>query len=126
MKNLNEKLSEALDIVCNIVENKVLTQKLNEARDKIIKEGKIAKYLKETGMFPNIASYMITTGEQSGKLAEMLLTVGNDYDEELKELSDGLTAKIAPIMTIVLGLIIGFIVISIFLPIMSMSDLSGV
>jgi len=118
-------LSEALDIVCNIVENKVLTQKLNEARDKIIKEGKIAKYLKETGMFPNIASYMITTGEQSGKLAEMLLTVGNDYDEELKELTDGLTAKIAPVMTIVLGVIVGFIVISIFLPIMSMGDMAG-
>lgn len=118
-------LSEALDIVCNIVENKVLTQKLNEARDKIIKEGKIAKYLKETDMFPNIANYMITTGEQSGKLAEMLLTVGNDFEEELKELSDGLTAKLSPIMTLVLGVVIGFIVISIFLPIMSMSDMAS-
>jgi len=119
-------LSEALDIVCNIVDNKVLTQKLQEARDKIIKEGKIAKYLKETGLFPNIASYMISTGEQSGKLSDMLLTVGNDYDEELTELTDGLTAKITPVMTIVMGLIVGFIVLAIFLPIMSMGDLAGV
>lgn len=119
-------LSEALDIVCNIVDNRVLTQKLNEARDKIIKEGKIAKYLKETGIFPNIASYMISTGEQSGKLADMLLTVGEDYDNELKEITDGLTSKITPIMTIVMAALVGFIVLSILLPIMSMSDLSGI
>lgn len=119
-------LSEALDIVCNIVENTALTQKLRAARDKIIKEGKIAKYLKETGIFPNIASYMISTGEQSGKLAEMLLTVGDDYDIELKEITEGLTSKITPIMTIVMGVIVGFIVISIFLPILSMGDLAGI
>lgn len=119
-------LPEALDIVCNIVQNSVLVTKLKEARDKITKEGKIAKYLQQTGMFPNIASYMINTGEQSGKLAEMLLTVGNDYGVELMDLTDGLTAKISPIMTIVLGLIVGFIIMAIFLPIMSMGDIAGI
>jgi len=119
-------LAEALDIVTKIVENTVLTEKLSEARDKIIKEGKISKYLKQTGIFPNIASYMISTGEESGKLGEMLLTVGNDYDAELMELTDSLTEKITPIMTIVMGAIVGFIIISIFLPIMQMGDLSGV
>lgn len=119
-------LAEALDIVCNIVENSVLVNKLKEARDKIIKEGKISKYLKKTGMFPNIASYMISTGEESGKLGEMLLTVGDDYGVELMELTDSLTESIGPIMTIVLGLIVGFIIVSIFLPIMSMGDMAGV
>ncbi len=118
-------LSAALDIVCNIVENNVLTKKLLEARDKIIKEGKIAKYLKETGIFPHIASYMISTGEQSGKLAEMLLTVGEDYENELNDLSENLTSKINPIMTMVMGVIVLFIVAAIFLPIMSMGDMAG-
>lgn len=116
-------LSEALDIVCNIVENKVLVVQLERARDNIIKEGKIARYLSETGMFPKIALYMISTGEQSGKLGQMLLTVGNDYEVELGELTDGLTAKIDPIMKIVMGMIVGFIVVSIFLPILSMGDM---
>jgi type II secretory pathway component PulF len=116
-------LSEALDIVCNIVENRVLTVKLNNARDKIIKEGKIAKYLSETGIFPKIALYMISTGEQSGKLGQMLLTVGNDYEAGLAELSDGLTEKINPIMTMFMALVVGFIVISIFMPMMSMGDM---
>lgn len=119
-------LAEALDIVCAIVENEVLVQKLRAARDKIIKEGKIAKSLKDTGMFPKIASYMISTGEESGKLGDMLLTVGNDYDVELMEITDGLTAKITPIMTMVMGAIVGFIIISIFLPIMDMGNMSGV
>lgn len=119
-------LSEALDIVCNIVENSVLVGKLKEARDKIIKEGKISKYLKQTGMFPSIASYMISTGEESGKLGEMLLVVGDDYGKELMELTDGLTESIGPIMTVVLGLIVGFIIMAIFLPIMQMGDMAGV
>jgi type II secretory pathway component PulF len=115
-------LSEALDIVCNVVDNKLLTERLMLARDNIIKEGKIAKYLKETAIFPNIASYMISTGEQSGKLAQMLITVGQDYDAELQEIADGLTAKINPIMIVIIAGIVGFIIVSIFLPIMSMAD----
>lgn len=118
-------LSQALDIVTKIVENSVLTEKLVQAKDKIIKEGKISKYLKQTGIFPNIAIYMIGTGEESGQLGQMLTQVGGDYDQELMELTDGLTEKISPIMTVVMGLIVGLIIISIFLPIMKMGDLSG-
>jgi type II secretory pathway component PulF len=119
-------LPEALDIVSNIVDNKVLVHSLSTARDKIIKEGKIAKYLKETGIFPPIASYMISTGEQSGKLATMLITVGNDYDEELNEIIDGLIGAINPIMTFVLVGVILFIVVSMFMPILQMGDVAGV
>lgn len=119
-------LAEALDIVCNIVENKVLTKKLKQARDNIIKEGKIAKFLKDTGMFPKIASYMINTGEESGKLGKMLITVGDDYEVELRDLTDALTAKIGPLMTIVMGAIIGFIILAVFMPIMQMGDMTGI
>ena len=119
-------LTEALDIVCEIVENKVLTQKLKEARDNIVKEGKIARYLKETGLFPSMASYMISTGEESGKLAEMLLSVGRDYDAELIDITESLTEKIDPIMTVVTASVVLFIVLAIFMPIMEMGDMGGV
>jgi len=115
-------LSEALEIVSNVVDNTVLVTKLEGAKDKIIKEGKISRYLEETGIFPKIAIYMIKTGEQSGKLDQMLLHVGDDYDEQLKDLTDSLIAKIGPIMTIVVGLIIGFIVVAVFLPMFSGFD----
>ena len=118
-------LPEALDIVCKIVENSVLTEKLMAARDKIIKEGKIARYLKQTGIFPSMASYMINTGEESGKLGEMLLNVGNEYERELIDLTDGLTAKIAPVMTLVMAVIIIFIMAAIMLPILGMASMPG-
>lgn len=123
--NAGVNLSESLSIVSNIVDNSVLHDKLEIAKDNIIKEGKIAKYLKQTEIFPNIATYMIDTGEQSGNLGNMLTTVGNDYDQELKNIIDGLISKIGPMTTIITGLIIGFIVISVFLPIAEMGNMPG-
>jgi type II secretory pathway component PulF len=119
-------LSQALEIVCKIVDNKVLTQKLLQARDSIIKEGRIAKYLKKTEIFPAIASYMISTGEESGQLAQMLLTVGEDYDTQLTEITESITAKISPVMTLVMAVIILFIILAIFLPVMQMGEAIGI
>lgn len=116
------RLSEALDIVCNIVDNRVLKTALLEARDNIIKQGKIAQYLKKTQVFPSIAIYLISTGEESGNLDEMLLEVAKNYERDLSEKADNLSAAIGPLVMIVLALIVGFIVISIALP---MTQLSG-
>jgi len=117
-------LAESLDIVCKIIDNQVLADALNEARDKIIKQGKIAQYLKQTGIFPPIAIYLINTGEESGKLDVMLLTVAKNYEDERTELIDTMTAAISPIMLIVMGLIVGFIVMAIAVPMVEMSNIS--
>jgi type II secretory pathway component PulF len=117
-------LAESLDIVCKIIDNQVLADALTEARDKIIKQGKIAQYLKQTGIFPPIAIYLINTGEESGKLDLMLLTVAKNYEDERTELIDSMTGAIGPIMLIVMGLIVGFIVMSIALPLMEMSEVA--
>jgi len=117
-------LAESLDIVCKIIDNQVLADALNEARDKIIKQGKIAQYLKQTGIFPPIAIYLITTGEESGKLDVMLLTVAKNYEDERTERIDGLTAAIGPAMLVIMGLIVGFIVMAIAIPMVEMSNIS--
>lgn len=119
-------LAEALDIVVNIVQNRVLTQSLKQARDKIIKEGKIAPYLKQTGLFPPIAIYLINTGEQSGQLGFMLLTVAQTYETELQESSDSLSAKIGPIMLLITVGIVGFIIMAIMQPIGDLMNKAGV
>ena len=116
-------LSEALDIVCNIVDNMVLKESLKEAREKIIKQGKIAQYLKQTGIFPSMATYLISTGEETGKLDAMLISVGDTYEKELTEYADTLTSLLSPIMTAVTALIVIFIVMGVMLPIMNMSNL---
>lgn len=115
-------LSEALDIVVQIIDNFILKDALNEARDKIIKQGKIAQYLKETLLFPPIAIHLIKTGEQSGQLDFMLLTVAQNYEEDLKEAADGLASKLSPLLLIVMAVIVGFIVIAIAMPIMQMGE----
>lgn len=115
-------LAESLDIVTKVVDNKVLVGVLQEARDKIIKQGQVAQYLKQTDIFPPMAIYLINTGEQSGQLAQMLNLVAENYDDDLRELSDSLTTKLNPIMTVVMGLVIGFIMMAILVPIFGMSQ----
>ncbi|MFI5332709.1 MAG: type II secretion system F family protein [Candidatus Babeliales bacterium] len=118
-------LAEALDIVCNIIDNRVLADALREARDKIIKQGKITQYLKQTNMFPPMATYLIGTGEESGQLDTMLLTVARTYEEDLAEAADGLTAKLGPLLLIVMAVIVGFIIISIAVPMVQQGDIAG-
>jgi len=109
-------LAESLDIVVKIIDNRVLAQALSDARDKIIKQGKISQYLKQTDIFPPIAIYLINTGEQSGQLDKMLLTVAQNYEEDLAEWADQLTGLIGPVLLIFMSVIVGFIILSIVLP----------
>jgi type II secretory pathway component PulF len=116
-------LSQALDIVCKITKNQILADELNQAKESIIKQGKIAQYLKRTGLFPPMAIYLINTGEQSGSLDKMLLTVADTYDRDLIELTGTLTTSIDPLMKVLLAVIVGFIVAAIALPMMKVGDL---
>jgi type II secretory pathway component PulF len=111
-------IAEALDIVVSVIDNKVLASALRIARDNIVKEGKIAEYLQQTKMFPPIAIYLIKTGEQTGQLATMLLTVADTYEKDYVELIDTLTGLISPIMLILMAGIVGFIVMAVAMPMM--------
>lgn len=117
-------LAESLDIVVNIINNRVLANTLDNARDNIIKQGRIATYLKETDIFPPIAIYLIKTGEETGKLDAMLLTVAKNYEEDLAELTDSMTAKLGPALLIVMAFIVGFIVIAIAVPMMDFGEIN--
>jgi type II secretory pathway component PulF len=109
-------LSEALTIVCDIINNRVLKNELEQARENIIKQGKIAQYLKKTGVFPAIAIYLIETGEESGKLDKMLLEVANNYEKDLSERADNLSELLQPVMLLVMAVIVGTIVVAVALP----------
>ncbi len=118
-------LAEALDIVVNVIDNRILADALRVARDNIVKEGKIAEYLQQTKMFPPIAIYLIKTGEQTGQLDKMLLTVAETYEKDYVELIDTLTGLISPIMLLVMAVIVGFIVLAIALPMMAQLENIG-
>jgi type II secretory pathway component PulF len=118
-------LAEALDIVCSIVDNQILADTLREAREKIIKEGKITQYLKQTKVFPPMAIYLIKTGEESGQLDQMLLVVARNYEDDLRELADALTAQLEPLMTIFTAIVVGFIVMAVAIPLVKISSAVG-
>lgn len=115
-------LSESLDIVVSIINNQVLAETLRAARDKIIKQGNIAQYLKQTQIFPLIAIYLINTGEKTGQLDTMLLTIAKNYEEELASWSDSLTSLLNPLLLIVMALIVGLIIMAVILPMLSMVE----
>ncbi len=118
-------LAESLDIVCNIVDNQVLVKALKEAREQIIKQGRIAEYLKKTNLFPSMAIYLINTGEQSSKLDSMLTSVAKHYEGELTEKSDGLVALLNPVILVVMAGLLGFIIMAVMKPILGLSQALG-
>lgn len=118
-------LAESLTIVCNIVDNRVLADTLLQARDNIIKQGRVAEYLRQTNIFPPVAIYLINTGEQSGTLDKMLLTVAQNYENELEEKLDGLTKALDPLLLIVMALVVGFVIFAVIMPMMQRYEFIG-
>jgi general secretion pathway protein F len=115
----------AMDIVKNVVGNSVLAKAIVQARDNISEGESIAGPLKKSEQFPPIVNHMISIGEKTGELENMLTQVSDSYDFQVKTQIGGLTALLEPIMIIIMGLAIGAIVFSIMLPMFDMADLAG-
>jgi len=116
-------LLTALDIVRNILNNVVLSKVLEKAKDEIVEGEGIAGPLARTKAFPPIVIQMIGVGEKSGTLEDMLEKVASSYEEEIEMKINALTALLEPVMILVMGAAVGFIVLSILLPILQMSTI---
>ena len=102
---------------------KALIGLLKPDRGSIMIEGTdIATPLKQTGAFPALVGYMVSVGEQSGELEQMLDRVAIAYDEEIDIATERMTAVIEPIMIIFLAVVLGYIVVSIVLPILQIGQ----
>ena len=115
-------LLTALDIVKSLLNNKVLEKVLEETRNEIREGESIAVPLKRSGQFPPIVTHMIAVGEKSGQLEEMLNHVSRTYDIQVENRINALTSLITPLMTIAMGLVVAFIVVSVLLPIMQINQ----
>ncbi|HLF86129.1 MAG TPA: type II secretion system inner membrane protein GspF [Nitrospiria bacterium] len=116
-------LLQSLDIVKNLVANKVLESAIDSAR-KNIREGEgIAEPLRRSGVFPSLVVHMISLGEKSGELEGMLLKISDTYDNEVDTTISSLTSLLAPVMILVMGLIVLFIVLAILQPIFNLSQI---
>lgn len=112
----------ALEIVRTVVDNEVLAKAIDEARDNIREGESIAGPLKRSEQFPPIVIHMVAIGEKTGELEKMLNQVADTYDFQVKNQVDGLTALLTPVMLVLMGGVIGFIVISVLVPMMDMMN----
>jgi type IV pilus assembly protein PilC len=107
---------QAMETVAGVVGNSVVSDAVIESRARIREGEKIADPLQRSKMFPPMVVHMVSVGEESGSLDHMLNKIADFYENEVEMTIASLTAAIEPVMIVLLGIIVGFIVISMFLP----------
>jgi len=116
-------LLASLEIVADIVDNRLMADAIRLAA-KDVEEGQtLSLPLARSGFFPPMASEMIAVGEQSGTLEVMLQRIANAYETEAAARIMTLTSLLEPLMILVMGFMVGFIVVSVLLPIFDMNQL---
>lgn len=120
--NSSVPILQAIDVTSDVVGNKVVEDVLQDARKSLERGESLAKPMEESWVFPPLIIQMIHIGEESGALDEMLLKVANIYEQEVNEASDKLQSLIEPILIIFLAVIVGFIVLSIVVPMFGLYD----
>lgn len=109
-------LIKALEIVSEVVGNKIVESAMINIKDNVMRGESLYSSMKESDMFPGMLYSMIKVGEETGSLDDILNKTADFYDEELESTIQASVALLEPILIVVMGLVIGFIVISIMLP----------
>lgn len=107
---------QAMETVAGTVGNTIMADAVLEARARIREGDRIGDPLEESRLFPPMVVHMIGVGEESGSLDFMLQKIADFYEDEVEAALASLTAALEPIMIVGLGFIVGYIVISMFLP----------
>ena len=111
---------DGLEITANTSGNKVLENAIRGARESIREGETIAAPLKASSVFPPMVVQMISVGEETGALDEMLNKIALFYEDEVNTAVEALTSVIEPIMIVVMGLIVGGMVVAMYLPMFKM------
>ncbi|MFP4225891.1 MAG: type II secretion system F family protein [Desulfobacterales bacterium] len=112
---------EALDIVARTAGNKTIEKAVYHVRSGIAEGQTIADPLAETGVFPPMVCQMIAVGESTGAIDAMMEKIADFYEEEVDQAVENITALIEPFMLVFLGVVIGGLVVSMYLPIFQMA-----
>ena len=113
----------ALNLVKEISQNRVISRSIAHVHDQL-REGKaISKSLEEAGVFPPLAVHLISVGEETGKLDAMLIKVAESYEENVRNTIKRFVSLLEPLIILVMGAVVGFIVISMLLAIFSINEI---
>ncbi len=116
-------LLTALGIVRNVINNSLIGNAVRDAAKDVEEGQSLSAPLARGGIFPPIATEMIAVGEQSGNLEPMLYRISDAYEKEVETSIGMITSVVEPVMIILMGLVVGFVVISVLLPIFEMNQL---
>jgi type IV pilus assembly protein PilC len=108
---------QSITITKDITGNKFYEGALSRIHDAVRDGESLAKPMERESVFPNMVTSMVDVGEETGELAEMLNRVADNYDEDVDNAVAGITSIIEPVMIVFLAVVVGFIVIALFLPI---------
>ncbi len=114
---------ESLLIVSVAVGNRVIGNILLRARQSVEGGDMLSAELQKHRVFPRMLVYMLAAGEKTGKMDEMLQKVAEFYEDEVESALAGLTSIIEPILMVFLGVVVGFVVLGMFMPIFRMTDI---
>jgi type IV pilus assembly protein PilC len=115
-------LVEALRIVATVAGNEVYRRAYLQIAEKVQKGFSVSSSFENTDVFPIIIIQMIATGEATGKLDEVLLKVSNYFSTEAEQSVQSLTAAIEPLIMILLGIGVGFLVVAVVMPIYNLTS----
>ena len=116
---------DALEIVAKTSGNKTIEKAVLDTRTAIAEGRTMSDPLAESGVFPSMVCQMIAVGESTGALDAMLTKIADFYEEEVDQAVENLTSLIEPFMIVFLGVIIGGLVVSMYLPIFKMAAALG-
>lgn len=115
----------ALEIVRDTAGNQVIANAVDASRKEIQQGGMISLALQKENVFPIMAIQMISIGEETGELDQMLMKVADFYEDEVEQAVKAITSIIEPIMIVVLGGMVGLILVSMYLPMFKVFETLG-
>jgi general secretion pathway protein F len=115
-------LLKALGITRSLVSNRLLRQALETATQRVQEGGSLAVALRESALFPPMLAQLTAAGEKSGQLEEMLFRVADSYEHQTDLSITGMLSLLEPVMILVMGCLVGFVVLAILLPIFEASQ----
>ena len=114
-------IMQSLQITASVLGNPIIEKMIADCAIGVQQGNTLASQLNKVDVFPTMVKKMVEVGENSGNLDTMLSKAADFYDREVAEALDGLTAAITPLLTVGMGIIIGTIAVSVFMPLMQMS-----
>ncbi len=123
--NGGESYVNSLILATNVLKHPILEKEIRPLKDKLIEGKHLSELLKNNEYIPDTISKMLAIAEETSQMPKMLLNVAKIYEDEVEKFLSKITTIFQPILLIILGLIIGFVVLSILIPLTDVSSFLG-